>query len=110
MSQDLTFSHLTYFEFSIIHMEGYPPPFLSSILAPISTEKIPAAPETIQGIAIFAFQICSEMADVWVLLSYCIIKSDMSEGIQTNISRRRIGVFCLPGIFFRTAKVAQRNN
>lgn len=50
-------------------------------------------------------QKCSEMAGAWAFLRYCIIKSDMSEGIQTNNSRRKIRVSVCLGLSLAQLKL-----
>lgn len=109
-AHDLTLRSSTYFEFSTTYEEVPPPPFylLYFPKSALKRSLLPLRPhEAVQSLP---SKYAQKMADVWVFLKYGIIKSDMSEGIQTNSSRRKIGAFCLPGIFLRTAKVAQRDN
>ena len=63
--------------------------------------------ETTRDIEIFVFQMCLEIkSQMFVLfLRYCIIRSDISEGVETNNSARKKGISVyLPGFSLKWLK------
>lgn len=78
--------------------------FPSSLL-PVTLEKIPPAPETTGGDAFFAFPKMLRNGRCLGISKIFIIKSDMSEGIQTNNSRRKIRVSVCLGLSLAQLKL-----